>query len=265
MIRFAAHSDEPAVRRLWETCFPDESGFNEYFFAHIFTTGRTLLSEDAGALCAMTQMLPYRLSCGGQTVNVTYIYGACTDLMYRRQGHMARLLDYSFALDRKAGRAASMLIPAEPWLFGFYEPFGYRPFFYVDKRHVVRTDMGETPRRLTVRDLPQAAALYERLAGPCAVVRDDGEWQRQLYLFDALGAGAYGWFRESELTAYAFCWKDGVQEALGLTMAQEQGLAAELGLREYDMITGSGETALGCIKWHIPALAECGYMNLMLN
>ena len=36
MIRSAVQSDTEAVRKLWEICFPDEGGFNDYFFAHIY-------------------------------------------------------------------------------------------------------------------------------------------------------------------------------------------------------------------------------------
>ena len=36
MMRFAEKGDFPAVRALWETCFPDEGGFNDYFFAHFY-------------------------------------------------------------------------------------------------------------------------------------------------------------------------------------------------------------------------------------
>ena len=35
-MRFAEKGDFPAVRALWETCFPDEGGFNDYFFAHFY-------------------------------------------------------------------------------------------------------------------------------------------------------------------------------------------------------------------------------------
>ena len=147
MIRFAGPRDTAAIRALWEACFPDEGGFNDYFFAHHFALSNTLLSVEEGALCAMVQMLPYRLVTGGGEVEITYIYGACTDPAHRRQGHMARLLARSFALDRQAGRAASALIPAEPWLFGFYEPFGYAPFFHVDRREICRQGSGVLPRR----------------------------------------------------------------------------------------------------------------------
>lgn len=265
MIRRAQAQDVPRIRQLWETCFPDEGGFNDYFFAHFFDCGTVLLSEEQGELCAMVQMLPYRLRIDGEEHEVTYIYGACTDPAHRRKGHMARLLEASFAIDREQGRAASTLIPAEPWLFDFYRPFGYEPFFRIEKREIVRTAGGEAPRRLTQADAPLLAAVYDRLTPACRIVRDQAYWQAQLAMFDALGAGVFGWFSDGALAAYAFCWADNVQEALGLTPAREQGLLTALGL-EWCTVTGCGtQTALGCIKWYDTREQSCGYMNLMLN
>ena len=86
MIRFAGPQDAAAIRRLWEVCFPDEGGFNDYFFAHHFDITKTLLSVEGGELCAMVQMLPYRLMLDGREAEITYIYGACTDPAHRRKG-----------------------------------------------------------------------------------------------------------------------------------------------------------------------------------
>lgn len=266
MIRFAGPQDTAAVRRLWEVCFPDEGGFNDYFFAHHFDPTVTLLSCEGDALCAMVQMLPYRLETDGRKAEITYIYGACTDPAYRRQGHMARLLEHSFALDREAGRAASALIPAEKWLFDFYRPFGYQPFFHVARRELVRQGSGEVPRRLTAADVPQLMALYEAQTISCHIARDAAYWRGQLAMFDALGRGAYGWFTGETLTACAFCWADSAQEALGLTEAQGQGLLHALGRETLAVTTCGREHALGCIKWHEEGPhAPFGYMNLMFN
>ena len=265
MIRFAGPQDAAAIRRLWEVCFPDEGGFNDYFFAHHFDITKTLLSVEGGELCAMVQMLPYQLISGGEVVDVTYIYGACTDPAHRRKGHMARLLEASFKIDRAAGKAASTLIPAEPWLFDFYRPFGYEPFFEVDRRMITRTADGDRPLRLTEADLPQMAALYDRLTPACYIGRDAAYWRMQLALFDNIGAGVYGWFTDGVLDGFAFCWANSVQEAFGLTPAREQGLLAALGLPACT-VTGCGDTTvLGCIKWHDKREASRGYMNLMLN
>ena len=85
-MRFAEKEDFPAVRALWETCFPDEGGFNDYFFAHFYKEKYTLLYLEGETLVAMAQMLPYHMTVGGVSRVVTYIYGACTDPAHRRKG-----------------------------------------------------------------------------------------------------------------------------------------------------------------------------------
>ena len=125
----------------------------------------------------MVQMLPYRMTVGGVSREVTYIYGACTDPAHRRKGYMARLLERSFELDRQGGRIASVLIPAEKWLFDFYKPFGYEPFFHISRREIIRTaGEREAPRRLTSADVPALELLGAddaQLQGLLDVLRRD--------------------------------------------------------------------------------------------
>ena len=82
----------------------------------------------------------------------------------------------------------------------------------------------EAPRRLTSADVPALAALYDKLVPKCRIERDTAYWNAQLALFDTLGAGVYGWFKDGTLTGYAFCWEDNAQELLGADDAQLQGL-----------------------------------------
>ncbi len=265
MIRFAEPRDTAMVRALWEVCFPDDSGFNDYFFQHHYQPQHTLLLTGDAELCAMLQMLPYRLSAAEGKGEITYIYGACTAPAHRRKGCMARLLEQSFVLDQAAGRAASALIPAEEWLFGFYAPFGYRPFFHIDTRIIHRTQGGTLPQRLTTADIPEMDRLYRTHTGGCRIVRKFADWQTQLALFDTLGKGVYGWFDGAHLTAYAFCWEDTAQEVLGLTAQQEQGLLLALERETLSMTSCGQNRALGCIKWYGQPPAANGYMNLMFN
>ena len=109
------------------------------------------------------------------------------------------------------------------------------------------------------------AALYDRLAPDCRIVRNLDYWSMQLALFDTVGAGVFGWIVDGALDGYAFCWTDSVQEAFGLTPARAQGLLSALGQEEC-VVTGCGDTTvLGCIKWYHKREDSCGYMNLMLN
>lgn len=265
MIRFANDTDIPTVRRLWESCFPDEGGFNAYFFRKLYVPSRTLLSTEGGTLCAMVQMLPCSLRTPGGVVTATYIYGACTAPESRRKGHMSRLLEESFQLDRLEGRAASVLIPAEPWLFDFYRPFGYEPFFYSSRRQLCRTERGVLPRRLTAADIPRLRARYEALDTSCLPQRLDAYWAAQMNMFDTLGRGVYGWFDGDTLTAYAFCWADTAQEAIGLTPPQEQGLLQILERDTLVYTTFGRDVPVGCCKWYQNRPADVGYMNLMWN
>ena len=134
MIRFAEERDTSAVRALFDQCFPDESGFNAYFFDRLYRPEQTLLYEQGNTLCAMVQMLPYQLFIGGTEGTATYIYGACTHPEHRRKHFMAQLLEASFEEDRRRGRCASLLIPQEEWLFQFYRPFGYIPVFGLERK-----------------------------------------------------------------------------------------------------------------------------------
>lgn len=267
MIRLATADDTAAVRQLWDRCFADEGGFNGYFFAHLYHHEHTLLWEQEGKLCAMVQMLPRTMLLDGESHTATYIYGACTDPDHRRKGLMAKLLAHSFALDRENGRAASFLIPQEAWLFDFYRPFGYMPSFCVERGVWMRQGTANAPRRLTKEDIPALDACYRRaLHTDCAVMRSHAEWEEQLAMFNALGAGAYGWFEEETLTAYAFCWADNTQEAVGVSQAQAQGLLDALQVDRLPW-TGMGSAQpLGCLKRYQASGAEAtGYINLLLN
>ena len=84
-------------------------------------------------------------------------------------------------------------------------------------------------------------------------------------MFDALGVGVYGWFDGAALTAYAFCWEDTAQEAIGLTANREKGTAECAQPGNAHCHHPGSETALGVAKWHDRPCADNGYINLMLN
>lgn len=270
MIRFAKEGDRAAVEALFEACFPDEGGFNAYFFTHFYRAERTLLLTEGGKLCAMTQMLPCTLGTGEAA---TYIYGACTAPDERRRGHMAKLLTRSFALDREAGRAASTLIPQEPWLFGFYERFGYQNAFYTqDAVFTAPRENAAAAVRLTTDALADCAALYAAHTPAAALRRPPEEWARQLALFDALGAGVFGFYEGAALRAYAFVWggetpwaQELVAETPEAAHALCSALCRMLRCQTLKTTSPSGETALGMAKFYDNRPAPRGYMNLMLN
>ncbi len=270
MIRFACTQDFDAVVALWKRCFPGDDAFRDWFFANIYRAQTTLVDEEDGVLCAMTQLLPYQLRDVRGVRPVTYIYGACTAPEYRRQHHMDRLLRHSFALDMEQGRVASILIPQEEWLFDFYAAFGYQAAFYTRETIVMRDEGARTPaiRRLTEADIPQLDAAY--LRGDMQLLRSYEQWREQLALFNTLGVGAFGCESNGALS-YAFVWHDGpdqlyAQECIGPhTDALAQSVLQQQGCKRLRMMTWGESQRLGCIRYHDDTPVTDGYFNLLFN
>ncbi|MGN1014069.1 MAG: GNAT family N-acetyltransferase [Butyricicoccus sp.] len=274
MIRFAEQADTPAVIALWDRCFGEDPDFNHWFFAHRYRAEDTLLYWDGSTLCAMVQMLPYRYRTEQGESEVTYIYGACTAPEYRRQGRMAELLQESFRIDELRGRTASVLIPAEPWLFDFYKQFGYETAFYLDNREVHRNSdrtYSGSLRPLESSDIPGLDELYRRcISGPC-LLRSPADWQDQLTMFHDLGGRALGWLDEGGiLRGYAFLWQSEkgltVQEILSeQTETMMQFILRYCSAESAKYTTFGGQSPLGCLRPHADTPVVAGYFNLLFN
>ena len=74
---------------------------------------------------------------GGETVQTSYISGACTHPDFRSKGVMRELLSQSFARMLRNGVHFSTLIPAEPWLFDYYARMGYASVFKYSTKEIV--------------------------------------------------------------------------------------------------------------------------------
>lgn len=278
MIRFAQACDLQEIIKLWESCFPDLSGFNEYYFAHIYQENRNLLYFKDNKLCAMTQMLPYTLRIQQQDMPVTYIYGACTAPEARRHGYMSKLLEESFALDKANGKIASVLIPQEKWLFDFYAQFGYKPSFFLNQTRSVKIiNVGDDEiEPLTPQDIPKLEKLYREATADysCVILRSEAQWLEQLRLFYRLAGGAYGYFQDNVLQAYAFVWIMDDE----LLWAQEcfaqndrslqrlcSGICTLLHKSKIEVTEKGQEKPFGCAKFYDDFCAQTGYFNLMFN
>lgn len=280
MIRLAEAADMPEIRALWEVCFPDDTGFNAYYFQHTFSLDATAVSVQEGRIAAMVQMLPYTLLSNGEAVPATYIYGACTHPDFRRRHLMSELLQWSFSRDIQHKIAASVLIPQEKWLFDFYRPFGYQPAFtlhtiaFTEQQPIMQKGL----RAMTPQDLPACEALYRSQLADCplTVLRTPEQWQAQLTMFEALGGSALVLEHEDAILGYAFVWKEenGIW-AQELICREQQtnlllsALLAQTGQTQLRACVpaGANGTALGCIRWHHKkaAVSPNGYMNLMYN
>ncbi len=117
------------IKNLWKLCFNDSEAFIDLYFRLRYNDEVNIAIESGDEVIAALQMLPYPMTFGGKTIQTAYVSGACTHPDYRGRGVMHELLAQSFTRMLHNDIALSTLIPAEPWLFGYYERHGYAPVF----------------------------------------------------------------------------------------------------------------------------------------
>lgn len=255
MIRFAYKEDVNEIRSLWNTAFPEEPDFNDYFFDNIFDYSNTLVIFKDERIVSMAQMMPYDLKGAGR---VTYIYGAATDPKYRKQGLMSELLKKSFEIDIEKGRAASILIPANKPLFDFYKCLGYETCFYVSKETYKAGGSTAEIKEAEYKDIPKLMSLYTG-----DVLRNEEYWITQLDMYKALGGKVFLYNN-----AYAVV-SDKVEEIMCTDEGDKNVLLNSvcrfLGVNEVEITVKGEDIPFGMIKKHINFDIDGLYMSLMYN
>lgn len=136
MIRYADDSTAPLVRQMWKICFEDDDEYIDIYFAHKYHNENTLIYFEDEAPVASLQMLPYTITFYKQPIPFYYLAGLCTLPEYRKRGYMDRLIHKAHIEIENRGIALSILIPAEDWLYGFYENYGYTQVFKKDDNQI---------------------------------------------------------------------------------------------------------------------------------
>ena len=134
---FGVHVEKAEVKALWKICFDDSEEFVEMYFRLRYKTEVNVAIQSGDEVISALQMLPYPMTFGGETVQTSYISGACTHPDFRSKGVMRELLSQSFARMLRNGVYFSTLIPAEPWLFDYYARMGYASVFKYSTKEIV--------------------------------------------------------------------------------------------------------------------------------
>lgn len=134
MIKFADAHTAPLVRQMWKICFGDSEKFMDIYFSRKYRNENTLVYFEEGIPVASLQMLPYTITFYGETIPFAYLAGLCTLPEHRKKGYMAQLIHQAHTIIMDRQIPLSILIPAEEWLYGFYEKYGYQQVFTKDDK-----------------------------------------------------------------------------------------------------------------------------------
>lgn len=121
--------DIEQLKSLWKSLFGDTEAFISLFFHEAVREENIRVLEEKGRILSALYMLPYPFRIWNQEVTASYISGAGTLPEAQGRGLMRRLLIDSFKEMERRQIPLSILIPAEPWLYGYYEKSGYATVF----------------------------------------------------------------------------------------------------------------------------------------
>ena len=112
---WAAQTDLPGIRTLWQTAFGDPSDYIDEFFQICFTENRVLILREQGQLTSMATV--FRASIGGELV--WYLYAVATDPIFRGAGFATALMEQAALLAEQETAAGIVLLPASASLQAF--------------------------------------------------------------------------------------------------------------------------------------------------
>ena len=140
MIQFSNEHTEPLVRQMWKVCFEDTDAFIDLIFTQKYKHENTLVYFEDGIAVASLQMHPYSISFYEEEIPFAYLAGLCTLPEYRNKGYMAQLINEAHRILKERKIPLAILIPAEDWLFRFYEKFDYEQVFDKSKEPIYSLD-----------------------------------------------------------------------------------------------------------------------------
>ena len=160
-------ADRAALKRLWMQAFGDPEEVPDAFFATAFSPSRYNAIQIGGIPVSAL----YWLDCSFQGNRFAYIYAVATDNAFRGKGYAGKLMEDTHKLLKQKGYAGAVLVPGEPWLFGFYQKFGYRVFSSVQEFTCMQ---GEQPVKLEPLDRIRYATARQKYL-PAGGILQEGE------------------------------------------------------------------------------------------
>lgn len=199
------------VKALWKLCFDDSEEFVEMYFRLRYNNEVNIAIESGDEVISALQMIPYPMTFCGKLIQTSYISGACTHPDYRGKGAMKELLSQSFIRMMHNKATLSTLIPAEPWLFGYYAGMGYAPIFCYSEKEVPAWDASLKPdisvKKMT-SEQGKAYSYFNRkmMERTCCIQHTPADFNAILADLAISGGTVYVAFDKEEITGIAFLY-----------------------------------------------------------
>lgn len=134
VIRHPGNQDLPRLMALWQEAFGDTPEETAFYFHYRHRHENMLVFESANTVHGMLSLLPVKLVFNGREWPARYIFAVATAFDSRGRGISSALLEEAHRQSLEAGCAATLLVPAEASLFGYYQKRGYETAFHIAEK-----------------------------------------------------------------------------------------------------------------------------------
>lgn len=127
MIRYLSDNEKCISEALYrEAFYEDKDEFVKYYYSYVTKNNKILVMEQAGEVCSMLHLNPYKMWVNQTVVDAYYYVAVATKEKCRHQGMMRKLLYRSLNDIHEMGHPFAYLMPANR---AIYEPFDFRTVY----------------------------------------------------------------------------------------------------------------------------------------
>lgn len=175
-----------AVRRMWESCFPEGGPhFTDWFFTRVYRSDCTLGLFEDGELLSNLQMIPYTLKLRGRSIPMDVLSGVATGDAYRNRGYAKALMIESLSHMVQRGLGFTFLYPFN---HEFYKRLGWETcstaLEYLKPAAELPDALpaGWSVREAGRQDIPLFAGVYDGFMDGrnCCSVRTKADWLKRI-------------------------------------------------------------------------------------
>ncbi len=154
MLRLSTPSDIPALKSLYNECFPGETDFCDRYFENIFPKCRVLI-YGGSCILAAAHIINAEIVINGEVLKGAYIYAVSTRKNMRGRGFASELMQSAEATAIAESADILFLITENNSLFNFYKRFGYEKRLLCSTVHtkVNRADLHGEIRPISANDI----------------------------------------------------------------------------------------------------------------
>ena len=266
-------SKRDEIKRIWSECFSDSQEYVDMYFSRVYRDCDGIILEKNGKSVSSLLLQQYAMLFHGQEVPVGYIAGAATRRNYRGKGYMSELMLQALDTCAERGDMLCALIPAQDYLYFFYDRFEFSTVFYIDAQRFTSFHTFPVKGSYHRIDDPYADEVYEAFVRmererPGAVLHTRRDYMN---IIDDLSLDTEGHFvvmanDEGEIVSMAWAVSRGdlvvVNELLGVDADARTAALRELrklyGDRPFKVLAPASENEGSRRKLYADGIARIG-------